>query len=184
MFIPDIPVIHRPHARFRVCRDSAIGANVLLSQGRPFRKRKRRSPRWPRGTRRKSSDGSRKKRGPGQPEGRSARRRRKPKPNPLSFEGPAEPEAPGRRNRERTSKKLRFLEVRQGTRIRSRKAEKEGTRQGTEAGREAGRGTRRNRNRTRKGPAKEPEGPTGAARPRPEPPWERRSRLNGQDQRT
>ena len=33
----------------------------------------------------------------GQPEGRSARRRRKPKPNPLSFEGPAEPEAPGRK---------------------------------------------------------------------------------------
>lgn len=29
--------------------------------------------------------------------------------------------------------------------------------------------------------AKEPEGPTGAARPRPEPPWERRSRLRGQN---
>src|SRR4051812_27674145 len=32
----------------------------------------------------------------GQPEGRSARRRLRPMPNPLSFEGPAEPEAPGR----------------------------------------------------------------------------------------
>jgi hypothetical protein len=41
-------------------------------------------------TRRKSSDGSQVKRGSGQPEGRSARWTRKRKPNPLSLKGPAD----------------------------------------------------------------------------------------------
>src|SRR5215213_6390045 len=38
-------------------------------------------------------------------------------------------------------------------------------------------GTRRDRNRNSDIPAKEPEGPTGAARPRPEPPWESEFRF-------
>jgi len=143
----------------------------------------RRSQRRPRGKRPKSSDGSRKKRGPGnrkeEARGGGASQCRTHFPSRVRRN----PKPPGGRNRERIPKKLRFVGIRKGTGCRSRKAETEGTRQGTEAGRKVGRGTRRNRNRTSDGPAKEPEGPTGAARPRPEPPWESepclRARRNG-----
>ena len=178
MFIPVIPVIHRPSSRFRALRDSDSGANVLLSQGSGLfgngetlpgtAERRTAEVRKNRG-RRKQGPGNRKEEARGRGASRSrthfpSRVRRNLKP-------------PGGRNGERTSKKFASSNVRQGTFNSKPQGREEGTRQGTEAGRKAGRGTRRNRNRISNDPAKEPEGPTGAARPRPEPPWERRSRL-------
>jgi hypothetical protein len=178
MFIPVIPVIHRPGTRFRALYDSGSVPMSSCRREAAFPETERRSQGRPRGRAAEvRKNGKPSQAGSGQPEGRSARQRRKPRPNPLSFEGPAEPEAFGRKEPRKGIEEARFIEVRQGTGIWSRKAEKEGTRQGTEAGRKAGRGTRRNRNRASNGSAKEPEGPTGAARPRPEPPWESKPRL-------
>src|SRR5688572_1800087 len=89
-----------------------MGAMIFLWQGAAFRKR---TDALRHG--RAEIGGSSQERKPkearsGQPEGRSARQRRKPKPNPLSFEGPAEPEAPGRKEPRKDTKKLRFVGVR------------------------------------------------------------------------
>jgi hypothetical protein len=129
-------------------------------------------------------NGSVSKPGSGQPEGRSARQRRKPKPNPLSFEGPAEPEAFGWKEPRK--------DVGEASLHRSPTGNLRSKPQG--GGRRNPPGNRRPAARQGSEPAgtrarsamiwrKEPEGPTGAARPRPEPPWERRPRLHGQSQR-
>ena len=107
--IPVIPVIHRPGPRNSVCRDSDPSANVLPVAGRGPSGNGETLP----GTapRRAAEVFGRKlvEAGSGQPEGRSARRRRKPKPNPLSFEGPAEPEAPGRKEPRKDDREASLL---------------------------------------------------------------------------
>jgi hypothetical protein len=87
----------------------------FLWQGAAFRKRKRRPQARPSGKRRSSQERKPKEARSGQPEGRSARQRRKPKPNPLSFKGPAELEASGRKEPRKDCGEVRLIEVRQGT---------------------------------------------------------------------
>jgi hypothetical protein len=112
MFIPDIPVIHRLPTRFSARRDSKIGANVLLSPGSGLAGNGKTIPATAKRNAAQVFGRKPKEARSGQPEGRSARQRCKPKPNPLSFEGPAEPEAPGRRESRKDAKKLRFCGVR------------------------------------------------------------------------
>jgi hypothetical protein len=109
MFIPVIPVIHRPHPRFSAWRDSENRCNDLPVAGSGHPETDRCSQARPSGDRRRFAEPKPKEARSGQPEGRSARRRRKPKPNPLSFEGPAGPEAPGRKVPRKDTKKLRFI---------------------------------------------------------------------------
>jgi hypothetical protein len=181
MFIPIIPVIHRPSPRFSAWTDSQFGANVLLSQGSGLPETERRSQQRPGGDRGSSKEPRLSKQGPGnrKEEARGSGASQSRTHFPSRVRRNLKP--PGGGNRERTSEKLRFIEVRQGT-FNSKPQGREGryppgnrrpaARQGSEP---AGTGTGSAMNRR-----KEPEGPTGAARPRPEPPWERRLRLHGQ----
>jgi hypothetical protein len=107
MFIPVIPVIHRPGTRFRALYDSGSVPMSSCRREAAFPETERRSQGRPRGRAAEvRKNGKPSQAGSGQPEGRSARQRRKPRPNPLSFEGPAEPEAFGRKEPQRASKKL------------------------------------------------------------------------------
>ena len=107
--IPVIPVIHRLTPRFSAWRESNSGANVLPVAGSGHPETDRCSQTRPP---RKAAEVFGLKpveAGSGQPEGRSARRRRKPKPNPLSFKGPAEPEAPGRKEPRKDAEEACFF---------------------------------------------------------------------------
>ena len=123
MFIPDIPVIHRLRHRFRVCRDSRFGANVLLSQGAAFPETERHSQRRSRGERRKSSDRSRSKRGPGnrkeEARGGGSGQCRTHFPSRVRRNW----KPPGRRFRERTTDEVRFNGRPIGTEYRCPRAE-------------------------------------------------------------
>ena len=182
MFIPVIPVIHRPSPRFGAWSDSRFGANVLPVAGSGHPETDRHFP-----TRPAESGGSLRTEADRNEVRATGRKKREAaaqaKAEPTFLQGSGETGSPraesfakGHRRSFASSESDREPE------FEAARLPKEGTRQGSEAGRKAGRGTRRNRNRTSNGPAKEPEGPTGAARPRPEPPWERRSRLR-QDRR-
>src|SRR5688572_22408751 len=95
--IPVIPVIHRLHRPDSAWANRQSVSLTGLSQGAAFRKRRDAPSDGPAESGGSLRTEANRSEGPGQPEGRSARRRRKPKPNPLSFEGPAKPEAPGRK---------------------------------------------------------------------------------------
>src|SRR5918997_1545762 len=112
MFIPVIPVIHRPHPRFSAWRDSENGCNDLPVAGSGHPETDRGSQTRPRGKRRKSSGGSRGKRGPGnrKEEARGGGASRSRTHFPSRVRRNLKP--PGGRNRERTNEKLRFSDVR------------------------------------------------------------------------
>src|SRR4051812_39178079 len=88
---------------------------------------------------------------------------------------------PGGRFRERTTDEVRFNGHPIGNRLSMSQDGDERIPPGNRSpAARQGSGTRRNRNRNSNIPAKEPEGPTGAARPRPEPPWESQDRLRAE----
>jgi hypothetical protein len=104
--IPDIPVIHRLDPRFGVCRDSGVGANVLLSKGRPSGNGVTLSETAPRSAAEVRKNGSRRKRGPGnrKEEARGGGASQSRTHFPSRVRRNLKP--PGGWNRERTTAKL------------------------------------------------------------------------------